>query len=114
MHTGIILKIWTIKVRSLLPFPVYDWIACAKLGLPVLIPWVLNAERTRQWLRSAELSMPVATQVVRKSGPNSSAAQRHQHFHVQPVIKKRTGWSAMFDCFKPQTIEFQQTGPKTG
>lgn len=71
-------------------------------------------ERTRQWLKSAELSSPPHNQVARKQGTSSHAAQVRQHMHIQPKAPNRSGWSALFDCFKPQTIEFQQTSPAMG
>lgn len=71
-------------------------------------------ERTRQWLKSAELSPPPHNQVARKQGTSSQAAQVHQHLHIQPKVPNRSGWSALFDCFKPQTLEFRQTSPARG
>lgn len=73
-------------------------------------------DRTRQWLKSAELSPPPHNQVARKQGVHANAAQHHELSHMQPKMQKRSGWSAIFDCFKPQTIEFQhiqQKGEKT-
>ena len=67
------------------------------------------AERTRQWLKSAELATPVSNQATRKPGIDSRAAQRQRHLHLQPVTQKRTGWLSMFDCFRPHNIEPKQS-----
>ncbi|DBA83954.1 TPA: hypothetical protein ACH3X1_006448 [Trebouxia sp. C0004] len=71
-------------------------------------------DRTRQWLKSAELSPPPHNQVAKKQGAHADAAQQHQLSHMQPKMQKRSGWSAVFDCLKPQTIEFQHTQPAKG
>ncbi|DBB02508.1 TPA: hypothetical protein ACH3X3_011500 [Trebouxia sp. C0006] len=71
-------------------------------------------DRTRQWLKSAQLAPPPHNQVARKQGAHANAAQHHQLSHLQPKLQKRSGWSAIFDCFKPQTIEFQHTQPAKG
>lgn len=71
-------------------------------------------ERTRQWLKSAELSPPPHNHVAGKQGAQANDAQRHQLPHIQPKMQKRSGWLAIFDCFKPQTIEFQHTQPAKG
>ncbi|KAL3138982.1 hypothetical protein ABBQ32_005788 [Trebouxia sp. C0010 RCD-2024] len=64
-------------------------------------------ERTRQWLKSSEISpVSASNHGVRKPAP-STGHQRHSQHGTQPAFKQCSGLWSMFACFRPETHELQ-------
>lgn len=75
-------------------------------------------ERTRQWLDSAEHPAVVVIDTQITTTPESTTArfqaiQRSQQRRHVKMAQPSTGCFSFFSCFKPQTIELQQSAVVT-